>query len=164
MQPQTVCERLRAFLDENDVRYVSIGHSPAFTAQELAARVHVPGRSFVKSVMVRADGKHYQIALSANQRLDLDRIRNFLGVDDVHLETEDEFRNLFPDCELGAMPPFGNLYGVPVIAERSLWDDDVVAFNAGNHRYVIQMDFDDYVRLARPIRAWVASRPAVATT
>lgn len=163
MQPQTVCERLRAFLDDHDIRYVSIGHSPAFTAQELAARVHVPGRAFLKSVMIRADGKHYQVVLTANQRLDLDRVREFLGVEDLRLESEDEFRNVFPDCELGAMPPFGNLYGIPVIAERALWDDDVVAFNAGNHRYVVQMDFDDYVRLARPIRAHVAEKAPVTT-
>jgi len=153
-----VCEKLRAFLDDNHVRYVSIGHSPAFTAQELAAKAHVPGRAFVKSVMIRADGKHYQVALNANQRVDLEKIREHLGARECHLETEDEFRSLFPDCELGAMPPFGNLYGVPVLADRRLWDDDQIAFNAGNHRYVVQMDFSDFRRLARPIRADVAAR------
>jgi len=157
MQPNVMCNRLRAYLDDNEIRYMTIGHSPAFTAQELAAKIHVPGRSFVKSVMVRADGKHYQVALNANQRLDLERLRESLGADEVRLETEDEFRSLFEDCELGAMPPFGSLYGVPVIADRLLWEDDQVAFNAGNHRYVVQMDFADFVRLARPIRADVAA-------
>ena len=158
MQPEQLCEKLRTYLDENHVRYVIVGHSPAFTAQELAAKVHVPGRAFVKSVMIRADGKHYQVALNANQRVDLDKLRDYLDARECHLETEDEFRNLFPDCELGAMPPFGNLYGLPVIADRALWDDDQIAFNAGNHRYVLQLDFADFQRLVRPIRADVASQ------
>lgn len=164
MQPQQVSDKLRTFLDENHVRYVTIGHSPAFTAQELAAKVHVPGRAFVKSVMIRADGKHYQVALNANQRVDLDKIGEYLDARECHLESEDEFRSLFPDCELGAMPPFGNLYGVPVLADRQLWEDDQIAFNAGNHRYVVQMDFADFQRLARPIRADVATRTVETVT
>lgn len=160
MQVQ-MSEKLRAYLDDQEIRYVTVGHSPAFTAQELAAKVHVPGRSFVKPVMVRADGRHYLIALTANQRLDLDKLRDYLDAREIHLEGEDEFRRLFEDCELGAMPPFGNLYGLPVIADRDLWEDDLIAFNAGTHRYVVQMDFADYQRLARPIRADVAVRAEV---
>ena len=160
MQVQ-MSEKLRTYLDDHEIRYVTVGHSPAFTAQELAAKVHVPGRALVKSVMVRADGRHYLVALSANQRLDLDKLRDFLDAREIHLESEDEFRRLFEDCELGAMPPLGNLYGLPVVADRELWDDDLIAFNAGTHRYVIQMDFADFQRLARPIRADVAARAEV---
>lgn len=159
-----ICRKLQSFLDENEVRYVTIVHSPAFTAQQLAAKVHIKGKNLVKSVMIRASGRHYMAVTSANQRLSLDRIGTFLDTDDVRLEREDEFRELFEDCELGAMPPFGNLYGIPVVVDDEIYDDDEIAFNGGNHHTVVKLDFAEFERLVRPTRATIAEETPVAAT
>jgi Ala-tRNA(Pro) deacylase len=153
-----ISSKLERFLDDNDVRYVVTTHSPAFTAQEIAALAHVKGRELVKSVMVKVDGKHCLVAMTANQRLNLDRLRTALGTSDVHLEREAEFRSLFPDCELGAMPPFGNLYGVPVVIDEALQADEEIAFNGGDHSTIVKMRFADFERLVRPRASSVADR------
>jgi Ala-tRNA(Pro) deacylase len=148
-----ICEKLRAYLDANHVPYITITHSPAYTAQGVAASAHIKGQNLVKTVMVNGDGRHFMLATTANRRLDLHRVREALAVDDAHLEREEDFEALFQDCEAGAMPPFGNLYGLPVVVDESLCLDEEIAFNGGDHRTVVRMPFSDFDRLVRPKKA-----------
>lgn len=154
-----VCKRLKAFLDEHRIRYVQITHSSAYTAREVAASVHIAGKDVVKCVMVQADGRPWMVATTSNRRVNLDKLKAALGVSEVRLENEKEFQSLFEDCELGAMPPFGNLYGIPMVADGVLWEDDEIVFNAGSHTTVVRMSFADYHRLVSP-RKGVVSDPA----
>lgn len=145
-----VVNRLRTFLDENGARYVTISHSSAYTAQEIAAATHIPGRSMAKSVMAKLDGQMTMLVLPAAYKVDLDLLKKAVGASKVELAKEGEFQTLFPDCETGAMPPFGNLYGLPVIVAESLKDAKEIAFNAGTHTEVVKLDFADFDRLVKP--------------
>jgi len=151
-----ICKKLKAFLDEHRIRYVVVSHSSAYTAREVAASVHVAGKDVVKCVMVSADARPWMVAMTSNQRLNLDKLRAALGAENVRLEHESEFKPTFEDCEVGAMPPFGNLYGIPVIADGMLWDDDEIVFNGGSHTTVVRMSFADYHRLVSPRKASIA--------
>jgi Ala-tRNA(Pro) deacylase len=152
----SICAKLKTYLDDQHIRYVVTTHSPAFTSQEIAARAHIPGKQLVKCVMVNGDGRHYMVAMTANQKLNLDWLKGALGLRTVRLENEEDFRPLFADCEVGAMPPFGNLYGIPVVVDAELYEDDEIAFNGGNHTSVVRMSFDDFDRLVQPRKAVVA--------
>jgi Ala-tRNA(Pro) deacylase len=143
-------EKLREFLDRNDVKYVSIAHSPAFTAQEVAASAHIPGREMAKTVMVKIGDKMAMAVLPAARKVVLQDLRDLTGADDVRFASEDEFKNLFPDCEPGAMPPFGNLYGLDVYVTPGLAEDEKIAFNAGSHTEVMKMAYGDFERLVHP--------------
>ena len=143
--------KLKQFLDENQVRYVSIRHSPAFTAQETAASAHIPGRELAKTVMVKIDGAMAMAVLAATKRLDLELLRQAAGAQKVTLADEKEFSGAFPDCEPGAMPPLGNLYGLDVYVDESLREDEQIAFNAGSHAELIQMDYQEFERLVQPV-------------
>ena len=145
--------KLKRFLDENQVRYVSIRHSPAFTAQETAASAHIPGRELAKTVMVKIDGTMAMAVLAASNRLDLELLRRAAGARSVKLASEKEFSSAFPDCEPGAMPPFGNLYGLRVYVDETLAEDRQIAFNAGSHAELIQMDYQRFEQLAEPVVA-----------
>ncbi len=145
--------KLKRFLDENQVRYVSIRHSPAFTAQETAASAHIPGRELAKTVMVKIDGTMAMAVLAAPNRLDLELLRRAAGARSVALADEKEFSSEFPDCEPGAMPPFGNLYGLRVYIDQTLAEDRQIAFNAGSHAELIQMDYQQFEQLAEPVVA-----------
>jgi Ala-tRNA(Pro) deacylase len=129
---------------------VSIIHSTAYTAQEVAASAHVSGKELAKTVIVELDGKVAMAVLSANRKIVLQDLREVTGSDEVKFASEDEFRQRFPDCETGAMPPFGNLYGMDVFVAESLIDNDEIAFNAGSHTEIIRMGFQDFERLVRP--------------
>jgi Ala-tRNA(Pro) deacylase len=142
-----ILKKLRDYLDAHRVKYVFIHHSPAFTAQEVAASVHVPGREMIKTVMVKIDERMTMIAVPASSHVDLNRLRELLNVNKIELAGEGEFRDLFPDCEVGAMPPFGSLFGVDMIVSKALTRDERVAFNAGTHREVVRMDYHDFARL-----------------
>lgn len=143
--------KLKQFLDRYGVTYTSIGHQPAFTAPETAEFAHVDGRDFAKTVIVKMAGEMAMVVLPANRKIALSELRELLERDDLELATEDEFRGRFPDCELGAMPPFGNLYGLPVYLAQSLAEEREIAFNAGTHREVIKMSYADYADLVKPI-------------
>jgi Ala-tRNA(Pro) deacylase len=149
---------LRRFLDENGVKYVSIAHSPAFTAQEVAASAHVPGRELAKTVMVKLDGELSLAVLPASCRVDFDDLRTASGASHAALADEAEFRDRFPGCELGAMPPFGNLYGMRTYVADSLADDEEIAFNAGSHTELIRLAYADFERLVRPSLLHFATR------
>jgi len=141
---------LREYLDRNGIQYSVISHSPAFTAQGIAALVHVPGQELAKSVVVKLDGELALAVLPASFRIDLTSLEKETNSRRAELASEEEFRDAFPECELGAMPPFGNLYGFKVFADESLTHDKEIVFNAGSHRELIRMSWADFQRLARP--------------
>lgn len=141
---------LKEYLDSNDVKYVTINHSPSFTAQEIAASAHVHGKEFAKTVIVKVDGVLAMVVEPANLKVDLEAMKTKTGTDSVELATEHEFRDRFPGCELGAMPPFGNLYEMTTYMSEALASNEDVAFNAGNHSQLIKMSYADYERLVQP--------------
>lgn len=143
-------DKTREFLDSHYVKYITISHSPAFTAQEIAASAHIPGGELAKTVMVKIDGEIAMAVLPASLKVDFDCLREVAGAEDVELASENEFAELFPECEIGAMPPFGNLYDMPVYVADPLADDAEIAFNAGNHSELIRIAYQDYERLVRP--------------
>ena len=142
--------KLKKFLDERGTKYVCIAHSPAFTAQEIAASAHVPGRELAKTVIVELDGKPAMAVLPANRKIVLQDLREVTGCDRAKFASEEAFEKEFPDCETGAMPPFGNLYGMDVFVAESLGENDEIAFNAGSHTEVIKMAYHDFERLVQP--------------
>jgi Ala-tRNA(Pro) deacylase len=142
--------KLREFLDANGVKYVSISHSKAFTAMEVAESAHVQGKDMAKTVMVNMDGKPAMAVLPATQKVDLELLRKGTGAAAVELAQEQDFRGDFPGCEVGAMPPFGNLYGMDVFVEPRLAADQEIAFNAGSHTELIRMTYRDYEKLVKP--------------
>ncbi|MDA0840856.1 MAG: YbaK/EbsC family protein [Planctomycetota bacterium] len=142
--------KLKEFLDANFVKYVCIRHSPAITAQEVAASAHISGKEIAKTVMVKIDGKLTMSVLPANEFVDLELLREIAGAHRVELATEADFEDRFPGCELGGMPPFGNLYGMDVYVSEALSEDEEIAFNAGNHSELIQLRYEDFRRLVQP--------------
>ena len=143
-------EQLRKFLDSHQVKYVSIRHSPAFTAQEVAASAHIPGKELAKTVIVKIDGLSAMCVSPASEQVDLDEVRRLTGAESVALAHEHDFLQLFPDCETGAMPPFGNLYGMKVYVSKSLTEDAEIAFNAGSHTELFRLAYADFERLVEP--------------
>ena len=141
--------RLIDFLNQNKVRYEILHHPEAFTAQELAAIEHVKGRSHAKAIMIKAEGDLLMAVLPSDRRIDLDKLTGITGRKTT-LATEAEFKALFPDCAVGAMPPFGHLYDVATYLDQSLIGTDSIAFEAGTHSDAIKMKFVDYQRLAEP--------------
>lgn len=143
-------DQLKQHLDKNRVKYVTITHSPAFTAQEVAATAHIPGREMAKTVMVKLDGKIVMVVLPAAERVVFDLLRDATGAHSAELAGEAEFASLFPECERGAMPPFGNLSGLDVYVDRDLASAETIAFNAGSFTEVIRMRYADFARLVQP--------------
>ncbi|HEY9172316.1 MAG TPA: YbaK/EbsC family protein [Verrucomicrobiae bacterium] len=143
-------KKLKQFLDANNVKYVSIIHSPAYTAQEVAASAHIPGKALAKTVIVDLDGELAMAVLPANRRVVLQDLRDLTGSDRVKFASEDTFKARFPDCEVGAMTPFGHLYDMEVFAAESLRENKEIAFNAGSHVEVIKLAYEDFERLAKP--------------
>ena len=144
-------ESLTKYLDGHSVAYIVISHSPAYTAQGIAALAHIPGRELAKTVIVTLDGKLAMAVLPAKFQVDLVSLRRGAKAHTAALASEDDFKNRFPECETGAMPPFGNLFGIAVFADESLEKDTEIVFNAGNHRELIRMAWADFKRLAEPI-------------
>ena len=142
--------KLHEFLDGHVIKYVVISHSTAFTAQEIAASAHVPGRELAKTVMVKLDGKLAMAVLPAPDKVDFDKLRALADASEAELAAEDEFKDTFPNCEVGAMPPFGNLYDMDVYVAQKLAQDDHIAFNAGSHKELIQLAYTDFERLVQP--------------
>jgi Ala-tRNA(Pro) deacylase len=140
---------LKQFLDSQSVKYVSITHSVAYTAQEIASLAHIPGRDLAKTVMFFVDNKLAMAVLPASAQVSLSRLKDLSGGKTVTLATEREFRDAFPDCETGAMPPFGNLYNTPVYVDETLESDEII-FNAGSHRELLKMNYEDFKRLVKP--------------
>jgi Ala-tRNA(Pro) deacylase len=148
-----ILSKLREFLEANKVPYSVHSHPEAYTAQEIAALQHVKGRMLAKVVIAKADGNFLMLVLPADHRVDFERLKSALGLGEVRLAQEAEFRDLFPGCEVGAMPPFGNLYGVPVHVDRALEKDEEIVFNAGTHTLTAKMRFRDFAALVKPVVA-----------
>lgn len=142
---------LKAFLDGQKVRYISIQHSAAYTASEIAESAHVSGRDFAKTVIVMIEAEMAMVALPANRLLVLPELRDMLDTSHVRLASEAEYKDVFPDCEIGAMPPFGNLYGMKTYVTANLADEPEIVFNAGTHTEVIKMAYEDFERLVKPV-------------
>ncbi len=148
--------KLKEFLDAQQVKYVTINHSPAYTAQEVAASAHVRGKEMAKTVMVTLDGQMAMAVLPASQKISFDLLGEASGAGNVQLASEQAFRDMFPGCEVGAMPPFGNLYGMHVYASKRLSEDEEIVFNAGSHTELIRLAYKDFDRLVKPKVARIA--------
>lgn len=145
-----VVQKLKAFLDAQKVKYVVISHSPAYTAQEVAALAHIPGKEMAKTVMVKVDSEMVLVVLPASMKVDFARLLDATGAQEVELAKEKEFKHLFPGCDLGAMPPFGNLFGLRTFVAEELTEDDFIAFNAGSLTDVIKLEYREFERLVQP--------------
>ncbi len=153
---------LLTYLQDNNVQYQLIEHGPAFTAHDVARTSHVPEGELAKTIIVRTDTSFWMAVMRADQIIDESLLRRALQVKDLHPAHEEDLSFLFPDCQIGAMPPFGNLYDMSVIVDASLAADDDIVFNACTHSKVIRMHYGDYERLVRPIVAAFAKPPFVA--
>lgn len=144
--------KIKEFLDKHNIKYAIIKHSSAYTAQEIAASAHISGKELAKTVMIKFDGKMAMTVLPASYKINFDDLKEVLGVEKVRLAYEQEFKDKFPDCEVGAMPPFGNLYGMEVYVAESLADDEEIAFNACSHTELIRMKYKNFEELVKPKR------------
>lgn len=142
--------KLKDCLDKNHVWYNCMKHPIAYTSQETAEVSHVPGKEFAKTVMMKRDGKMIMVVLPANRKIDMMTLKDELGASTLELAREDEFRDIFPECEIGAMPPFGNLYGLDVIVAQALTEDEEITFNAGTHSDVVKLTYHDFADLVKP--------------
>ena len=143
-------EQLKKVLDQNGIKYVCLKHSPAYTAQEIAASAHISGKELAKTVILKLDGTFAMVVLPASLMIDFELLRDAFSATHIELASEDEFKDLFPNCEVGAMPPFGNLFGIHVYVAPELADDEYIAFNAGSHAKLIQMKYVDFEDLVQP--------------
>lgn len=155
--------KLKQFLDDNHIKYVTIHHSRAYTMQKAAEYAHISGKDVAKTVMVRVDGKMAMAVLPAPEHVDLDLLKSAARAKSVELAGEQDFKNLFPQCDLGAMPPFGNIYGMDVFVEEGLREDEMIAFRAGSHEELIEMAYKDFERLVKPRVIRLSTRYTVAT-
>lgn len=142
--------RLINYLEDHNKKYVVVKHSTAFTAQEVAASAHIPGKDMAKTVIVKVDGDMKMVVLPSTHNVDFDSIKEALGAEEAELATEQEFEELFPECELGAMPPFGNFYDMDTLVAESLTEDEEIAFNAGTHKELVKMNYSDFEELVQP--------------
>jgi Ala-tRNA(Pro) deacylase len=142
--------KLEKFLDGKGINYVRITHSAAYTAQKTVAAAHIPGKALAKTVILKVDGKMMMAILPASRKLDLSLLKEAVGVNKVEMANETEFKDMFPECEIGAIPPFGNLYGMDVISETILAENEVIAFNAGSHTEVVKLSYKDFLELVKP--------------
>jgi Ala-tRNA(Pro) deacylase len=143
-------KKLQEFLDSHNIKYERIQHSQAFTAQEIAASAHIPGKQLAKTVIVKVDGEMAMAVLPASYRVDFSLLKEATGASKVQLVSEQEFKKVFPDCEVGAMPPFGNLYGLEVFVAESLTEEEEIAFNAGSHTELIRVSYKDFETHVKP--------------
>ncbi len=145
-----ILRRLKDYLDSQKVRYDVLAHQEAFTATTIAHALHVPGKELAKVVMVKIGDRFAMTVLPSTWKVDLKRLKEVFRTSHVQLATEEEFKGLFPDCDIGAMPPFGNLYGLEVYVDRSLTEDEEIVFQAGTHREAIRMRYQDFATLVGP--------------
>ena len=141
---------IKEFLDQNNIKYLSIKHSRAYTAQEIAASAHIDGRKIAKTVVLKVDGQLVFAVLPATYKIDFDLFKEALGTENVRLANEQEFMDKCPGCEVGAMPPMGNLFNIETYVAASLVEEEEIAFNAGNHTELIRMNYVDFEKLVQP--------------
>lgn len=143
-------QRLEQYLRENGASFEVMTHAQVYTMQEVAAALHVSGKQVAKVVMVKAGGKMVMLVVPAPSRLNFAQLRTVLGVKKVGLAKEEEFGPLFADCVTGAMPPFGNLYDLPVYVDQALTEEADIVFRIGTHRHTMKVAYADFSRLAQP--------------
>lgn len=141
---------VKEFLDRTSAKYEVTEHHPAFTAQRIAQAEHIHGMNVAKPVVVTADGRYYMCVLPACCRIDMEVLRGLIGADEIKLTDEFEMAKLFPDCEVGAEPPFGSLYGLPTIMDELLEGDDSIVFQSGSHDEAVRMNLVEYRRIENP--------------
>lgn len=144
-------ERLKEYLDSHNVDYEQISHPVKYTAQQVAAAAHISGKEIAKTVIVKINDKLAMAVLPASCRVDFALLREVVGSDNVELAREHEFKDMFPDCDIGAMPPFGNLYGLDVYVAEKLIEDEEIAFKACTHTELIRMACADFRKIVDPI-------------
>lgn len=140
---------LKEYLDSHHVKYLCITHSPSFTAQEVAAVAHVSGKQMAKTVIVKIGDELAMVVLPAHDHVNFAALKAITGTKDISLAHESDFKAKFPECEIGAMPPFGNLYGMPVYVSNALSHDKII-FNSGTHSELVQMTYEDFLTLVKP--------------
>ncbi|PID44578.1 MAG: deacylase [Gammaproteobacteria bacterium] len=145
-------EQLKEFLNANNIQFVSIKHSRAYTAQEIAKKAHICGDRLAKTVIIDIDGHMAMVVLPASYRIRWDHFMRAMGTDFIELADEEEFKDAFPDCEVGAMPPFGNLFGMNVYMCDTLSNNPEIAFSAGTHSEIIKMQYSDFAELVNPVK------------
>lgn len=143
--------RIREYLDQQQVPYAFMPHSTAYTAQETAHHLHVPGRRFAKAVLTKGETKFYLAVVEAQDQVDLKELARLAGEEKLDLGTEEEMDRMFPECETGAMPPLGDLYNMPVYVDAGLEEDAEIVFNAGTHEDAIRMTYGDFKKVAHPV-------------
>ena len=153
--------KLREFLDQQGVRYATISHPVAYTAQEVATVTHISSQEMAKTVIAKIDGALAMAVLPASYEVDLSLLKAGTGARALSLAKETDFKERFPECEIGAMPPFGNLYGMAVYVDESLTKDKDIAFNAGSHNELLQVSYADFERLVKPTVLKFAALPDV---
>ena len=154
-----ILRRLKELFDEAKVSYEVYNHPLAYTAQEIAARQHFSGKEMAKVVMIEVDDRLIMGVIPGSQKINLNTVKASLGAKQARLATEDEFISRFPDCEVGAMPPFGHLFGLSVFVDPALEKDDVIYFNAGNHVQTVRLSYKDFARLVKPQIARLVAAP-----
>jgi Ala-tRNA(Pro) deacylase len=145
-----LAKSLIEYLDGQHIPYTTINHGATYTAQEIAAETHISARSLAKTVMIKLDGKMVMAVVPAAYRVNFHILKEMTGATNIELAHEDEFMELFPDYETGAMPPFGNLYGLDVYVAESLAEEEAIAFNAGTHTDLVKMAFTTFAKLVKP--------------
>lgn len=148
---------IQSYLAKNGIPFEAIPHPRSVTAEETAHAAHIEERRLAKIVVVRIEGQMTMLVLHADERIDLERLREQMRVDDLEICSEREFEDRFPDCEVGAMPPFGDLFGMPVIVSESIASDEKITFNAGSHTELITMNYRDFARITKPMVGAFAS-------
>ena len=143
-------KKIQDFLYDRGVRYLTISHSPAYTAQEVAESAHVRGKDMAKTVIVKIDGTLVMAVLPASLKIGLEHLQSSVGAKTAEIAMESDFADKFPGCMLGAMPPFGNLYGMEVFADEALARDMEIAFNAGSYTELVKMKWKDYEKHVKP--------------
>lgn len=143
--------KIKEFLEKERINYQVLEHNLAYTASEIAEAQHLPGHQVVKSVLVNGDGKWLLFVLPATRKIDFDKLKKALLLQNVDLANEGKVASLFPGCDVGAMPPFGHFAGIPVYADTNLLENETIAFNAGTHTDMIKIKFKDYMRIAKPM-------------
>ncbi len=153
--------KLKEFLDGHNIKYLTLSHSVAYTAQAIATLTHTPGKELAKTVIVKIDDQLAMAVLPASRQIDTARLQAAIEAKAVSIAKEKEFEDRFPECETGAMPPFGNLYDMPVFVDESLIHDKEIAFNAGSHRELVRLAYEDFEKLVRPKVLKFSSAPDV---
>ena len=146
-----IASKIRVLLEKEHINYQVLEHDLAYTASEVAQVSHLPGHQVVKSVVVKGDGKWILCVLSATHKIDFDKLKKELSLKEAELANEGKVASLFPGCDVGAMPPFGQLAGIPVYVDENLQENETIAFNAGTHTDMLKIRFKDYMRIVKPL-------------